>query len=462
MESPSTLSGIWAAAQKAVDTNANNDNACPSLWNPAQKCSNSADYRPRRILEAETAALHCRGEKEIHVLHNLSGNKYISIGAEEFWLWERMDGTRTVRSLNMEYIEAFGKFGQGVIENLIRILGDAGFLEGRSAPIYTLLQERVRRVRKTSRLRGLFSHFTHAHFCLKQAEAYFSALYKKFGFIFYKKPVLAVLFGVLAADIVLGSYYLFGLHETMLLLPQAGAHDVTFFMVATYLSIFIHENAHGLTVCRFGRRVRNAGVQFYYGNPIPYVDTTDILMRGKRPRIAVSLAGPFSNGILGGACLIATVFIPESLQDNIFTHIGLLNTMLFAGNLVPFIETDGHYIIQDWFDAPHLRRDSLAFVRVGIWKKLFKKEKWCRRDLAHLAYGLIAAGGMAYMIYTGIHLWLYTVKGIVAAVAARPSMVADILMFIAALIACVAIIKFILHKRKFTFEKAFKKQLEES
>lgn len=435
------------------------DNKGIDIWSLVQEHSNYAHYRPLQVDDIEAAAIETRNKKKSYMLHNPCNNKYISVGEEEFFLWNLMDGQNTIMDLNLKYIDAFGKLGQNVVSEFLEILKNEGFLAGRSASVYEILQKCLLQGKPSSRMKQSFSFFTHSSFNIKKTDPYFSKIYQSFGFLFYKKPILIFNFIILAIDVFLFSYYLFVKHETMLLLSYAGSHDVIFFILASYLCVFIHENAHGLTVKHFGRRVRKGGFLIIYGNPIPYVDTSDIWMENRIPRIAVSFAGPFINGILGGIFLLATLPVPESLQDNILTHLGMLNSLQFIINLIPIIETDGHYIIQDWFEEPHLRRDALSFVKSGMWRKLIKWEKWQKKEFGFLLYGLIAVFGMVYMIYAGIHLWLYTIKHIVIAAIKRPFMVVEVLLVVIIITFFISILKFGLLKRKINLEKVLEKHL---
>ncbi|HYE68367.1 MAG TPA: M50 family metallopeptidase [Anaerovoracaceae bacterium] len=430
-----------------------------NIWGLVQERSSFANYRPLRIREAETAVIDTHGGKTIYMLHNPLNSKYISVGEEEFFLWQRMDGQRTIKDLNMEYINEFAKFGQNLVSRFINVLTNAGFLTGKSIPIYEILQGRLLQNKPSSKLKQTLTFFTHSHFNTTKASQYFSWLYQKFGYLLYKKPALVICFNIVVIDLLLSSYYLFIKHETLLLLPSAGSHDVIAFMLISYVSIFIHENAHGLTVKHFGRQVLKGGFLIVYGNPVPYVDTTDILMKSRNPRIAVSFAGPYINGVIGGIFLIASIAVPESIHENLLIHAGLLNSLFFIANLIPIIETDGHYIIQDWFEHPHLRQESLAFVRSDMWKKLIKRERWHRQEFGYLVYGLIAVVGIVYMIYAGIHLWIFTVQHIVYAAIARPFMLVEILSVLIMIILVISIVKYGLLRKKIRIGKILEKHL---
>ncbi len=117
-------------------------------------------------------------------------------------------------------------------------------------------------------------------------------------------------------------------------------------------------------------------------------------MKGRVSRIGVSFAGPCVNGVIGAVLLILALVFPESIHENLTLHAGLINSLLFVVNLVPFTETDGHYIIQDWLMQPQLRKESLEFMRRNLWIKLIKMEKWHKKELGYLSYGSISVIGI--------------------------------------------------------------------
>ena len=51
------------------------------------------------------------------------------------------------------------------------------------------------------------------------------------------------------------------------------------------------------------------GIGWYWFGPVAYVDTSDMWLAGKWPRVAVSLAGPYSNIVLAGAAALVGWFV---------------------------------------------------------------------------------------------------------------------------------------------------------
>ena len=85
---------------------------------------------------------------------------------------------------------------------------------------------------------------------------------------------------------------------------HAGGRLLLFLIPAYLLSILIHEAGHAFTVKACGRKVPRVGIGWYWFGPVAYVDTSDMWLAEKWPRVAVSLAGPYSNIILAGAAAL--------------------------------------------------------------------------------------------------------------------------------------------------------------
>jgi putative peptide zinc metalloprotease protein len=65
-------------------------------------------------------------------------------------------------------------------------------------------------------------------------------------------------------------------------------------LAAQVFAVFAHESAHALTTKHYGRTIRRGGVGLYFGMVTFFMDTTDIWMEPRGPRLAVTWAGPFS------------------------------------------------------------------------------------------------------------------------------------------------------------------------
>jgi putative peptide zinc metalloprotease protein len=130
------------------------------------------------------------------------------------------------------------------------------------------------------------------------------------------------------------------------------------------LVALVHELAHALTLHRFGGRVREMGLTTVALFPCFYCDVTDAyLLPQKRQRLAVALAGPFAQAVLGAIGSVWLALAPPSAAT---ARYGLACTALIGvlsmANLFPFAKTDGYYALTELLNAPNLRRHAWQWL----------------------------------------------------------------------------------------------------
>jgi putative peptide zinc metalloprotease protein len=128
------------------------------------------------------------------------------------------------------------------------------------------------------------------------------------------------------------------------------------FVVARFALVVCHELAHGLIAESYGRPISRAGIKVALVFPYVFVDTTDAWFESRRRRMMISLAGPASDVLLGGAFALAClVSAPGSARDVLFqVAFGGYVGALF--NLNPLMERDGYHVLVDLLREPGLRR----------------------------------------------------------------------------------------------------------
>ena len=68
-----------------------------------------------------------------------------------------------------------------------------------------------------------------------------------------------------------------------------------------YVLTFIHELGHAVVLVHHGRKVKSAGFMIYFGSPVFFVESSEVLMLDRRVRIAQSFAGPYAELRILGA-----------------------------------------------------------------------------------------------------------------------------------------------------------------
>jgi hypothetical protein len=148
------------------------------------------------------------------------------------------------------------------------------------------------------------------------------------------------------------------------------------------------------------REVLGVGVGWYWFGPIAFVDTSDMWMAPRWPRVAVSLAGPLSTLVIAALAMIATFWVPSPFWILLIWVFAAVSFLLVLLNLNPLMEYDGYYVLSDLLERPNLRRQSLGWLFREFPSAIVHPRQF-RGHLVDLAYGL------ASLIFTGIVVALF-------------------------------------------------------
>ena len=314
-------SNIWVEIEQEIPKQPQQAATSDDIWQLTKGRLNPAKYRPVRITDAEVADVSTKAGEERYALRNPHNDKYIIIGDEELFLWNLMDGQNTVKDIALEYITRYDALGSELLMDLLETLREDGFLEDQPVSLFQSLKEHFHKDTLSASVMRVVVFFVHGVLTTPKADSYFTWLYKHFAHVFFTR--LMLIFGIFLflADIILYVHFFLIRHNGLLIsFSSSGDHvydDFILLMFVFFLSVLIHEHAHALTVKKYGRKILRGGVMLYFGMPLAFVDTTDIWMKPKWARIAVSFAGPFSNALLGGLFFSIAVFLPDALLRSI-------------------------------------------------------------------------------------------------------------------------------------------------
>jgi len=363
-------------------------------------------FHPQVRTDVVVRRLESQG-RPLYVLKNAQAGTYLRLEDREFYLWRLMDGSRSVKDLMVSYFQRYQALAFGLITGLVRALREGHFLV--QPPVDVYAQARVA-VETRSPIRWsdrLVQSFFHREFIVEGLDRPLTLLYRA-GLRFFFAPPLLVLFTFLGLSGLLAFFLaLEGGADTYALLKFGDSYLLGF--LALYLSnlltIFLHELAHALATKRFGREVPRGGFMIYWGLPAFFVDTRDIWMEPKRARIAVSLAGPVADFVIGGTCALAAVLVPDWVGSVFLFKIAFMAYVSVLINLNPFLELDGYFILMDWLDIPNLRARSLAFVRHRLWPKLRQREAFSHEERIFAIFGVLCATYAVVAVFLAVYLW---------------------------------------------------------
>jgi putative peptide zinc metalloprotease protein len=197
---------------------------------------------------------------------------------------------------------------------------------------------------------------------------------------------------------------------TTLEASQAGGWLLLFWIPATLVALLVHEAGHAFTTKHFGREVPRVGIGWYWFGPVAYVDTSDMWLEGRWPRIAVSLAGPYTNLVLGSLASIAAWFVPNAVLSAVLLEFALLSYLGVLLNLNPLMEFDGYYVLSDLLEKPNLRPLALAWLGRDLIPALRTSGRLKGHRL-ELLYGLASVLYVALMGVLTVVLYRLVVQG---------------------------------------------------
>lgn len=352
---------------------------------------------PRRI-EKWSAVLQETAEGEIlYVIKDEERGRYYKLSERGYFLWEQMDGNATVRDLVMAYTLRYKTFSVEQVIGLVEALREAGFVHTQVVGRDLLPGERSPLLARMGALARRALYFTVP---VKGFDPVVTVVYNSIGWILYTKLSL-VLFAVLALSGLGVSAYLFFGGALPSWQPAAGWGILSYYGLIAAL-ILVHEACHALTVKSYGREVRRAGFGFIFGTPFLYIDTSDMWMDSRRPRIAVSWAGPYLHLILGGVAAWSLLLFPELRESSVVVTLLVINYLFVIANLFPLLEFDGYYMLMDYLEIPRLRNKAVSFVGRQFMQPT-SPLRWSRVEKIFVGFGVVSG---AYMIFVTFQLLL--------------------------------------------------------
>ena len=391
------------------------DEGRTGLWAWLQERLDLAMVRPQAVPGVIASQLDGR-DGLYTVIKNPATKTYYRLSERDTFLWELMDGTRTVKDLVVAYFGRYGSFAFGRVAGLVTGLRANGFLTDKPVDVYRQVHEKLEGRRLRVRLGRFWHAFLQTPLAISGLDGALDRVYKGVGWLLFTRPaqVLYVALSLLGV-ILYGRLFISGTYS---LVSEAGSYGLglVILIVAQFVAVFLHELAHALTVKHYRREVRRAGIMIYFGMPAFFVDTTDMWLEGKRARLAVTWAGPYSGLILAGLVTLAMVAWPALPLNPLLFKFAFTCYILVFINLNPLLELDGYYLLMDWLQISQLRRKSMEFLRAGLPAKMGalrlrlaarppRTAMLTADERIFLVFGLLAVAWTIYAVWAGLVFW---------------------------------------------------------
>ncbi|NIV35521.1 MAG: hypothetical protein GWN58_40535, partial [Anaerolineae bacterium] len=139
---------FWSRLQRLASEP---DSGSRHLWDRLRAKLDLARYRPEAASDVMVSELNGR-EGPYYILKNVSEKSYYRLGARDRFLWERMDGNRSVKDLVVAYFAHYGVFAFGRVAQLVASLKAGHFLADKPINVYRRAQEQVQLRRPSHKL----------------------------------------------------------------------------------------------------------------------------------------------------------------------------------------------------------------------------------------------------------------------------------------------------------------------
>ena len=316
------------------------------------------------------------------VIKDPVSGEFFRLQEVEGFVADQLDGETSLARVADRVAQKFGEaLSEAELATFIKQLDRAGLLEN----------ERGTRVRRRSgRLAG---GLLNARLKLVNPERFLNALAPRVGF-FYTSA-----FAYLSAATILVAGMIGVLNWDTLAGEVAGLFrlsTVPLLIATVFVTITLHELAHGLTCKRFGGEVRDMGFMLLYLQPAFYCNVSDAwLFPEKSKRLLVGFAGPYFELFVWALAMLAwRVTDVDTSISQVAVVVLATSGVKTLFNFNPLIKLDGYYLLSDYLDLPNLRKRSFAYV--GDWlRRLWRPSHRpapvsAREHRIYLAYGATA------------------------------------------------------------------------
>ncbi|HEX3179458.1 MAG TPA: hypothetical protein VHZ49_22470 [Methylomirabilota bacterium] len=365
--------------------------------------------RPQRVAETsyELAEVASRvdGQRSF-ILKNTTTDRFLLITEPERFLWEQMDGKRSLQEIATAYVLRYGEFDFDIIPMLMRKLQRAQLLT--LMPTSRLRQALARNRRRpmAKMAESALTVLERINISSRNVQPVFRRAYR-FGGFFLFTPAGVVVCAILAVT---------GLLAGMRLWPDAervvsGFGKNPLMAVLSVKALFLvtvaaHQIVHGLALVHYGRRVREFGFTFLHGFvPTFYVDVTDIFMGSRRARVVTAVSGAVVHLVLGSAWFVVALrATPGSFLQAFSAASGMIQWQAFVVALYPFcfIEMDGYHVLVDVLGIPTLKQDAMHYV--GALLRGAAARRFTRQEALYVGYVGVSAASVAAFI--AFNVWL--------------------------------------------------------
>ncbi|MBX3254804.1 MAG: M50 family metallopeptidase [Chitinophagaceae bacterium] len=242
--------------------------------------------------------------------------------------------------------------------------------------------------------------------------------YLKLSFIFINKriiskiiPPLKFLFNpasfLISFILFLTISFIVFLKCRQLLISYNFNGDIVLFLVLGFISITFHELGHVTAAEYFGAEQNGIGGGFYLLSPVYFADISDIWKLPYKQRIIVNIAGVYFEMIICTIFLLISILI-DRIGIAIIVY-GIFLKALF--NLLPFIRSDGYWILVDFLNIPNLHQQANRTLKELV-QSIYKRKLFAFTKL-NILLCIYALGNICTALFFIFYATFYHLNSII-------------------------------------------------
>lgn len=317
--------------------------------------------RPTR---AENIAHYHRENEEgepITILKDKARGQYYQLSEAGWFVWQQLDGQKNLQDITIALYKEKQLFAPEAVADTVLNLADAGFavLPEIEVPNSSVSEKELSSWERFRQKLKDWRYFQHVFYDIdsKITNSYKTAIH-----LFFTWPGQILMGGITLFGLIFFGFFLQDLPSKIPPLPHIIVLLFVLFLLNLALTV-LHELAHAYTTKFFGHEVHRAGVIFNWLGLAAFVDTSDMWLSSRGPRILVNLAGPYVDLFLAGAFSMLAFFITWPTLSLFFWLLALMLYYSVFKNLNPIQETDGYYVLQDGLNDSRLRWNALNWLK---------------------------------------------------------------------------------------------------
>jgi putative peptide zinc metalloprotease protein len=145
-------------------------------------------------------------------------------------------------------------------------------------------------------------------------------------------------------------------------------------LLATFISVLIHEFGHASAVARYGGTPGGIGAGLYIFMPVLYADVSHVWTFKQKHRVVVDLGGIYFQQIV-----FAVLALPALLLHSASLRLACISIdAMTIVSINPVFRFDGYWVLVDWLGVPNLHRQATGYLKLVLQSLI--RFRWVRPD----------------------------------------------------------------------------------